>query len=54
MSTDADHAEALAWKAYAEACCEHDPVHGRHACAELARLVPRPRPVEEPLTAPKG
>lgn len=37
-----------AWKAYAEACCEHDQLHGKHACAELARLIPRQRTVTTP------
>lgn len=53
-SPDDVRAQDLAWKAYAEACCEHDPLHGRLACAELARLLPTQPPVEEHLTPTKG
>lgn len=54
MSKDAVQAQDEAWKAYAEACCQHDPERCRLAAAELKRLLPTPRPVEGGLTPTKG
>lgn len=43
MTADEELAERLAWKTYAEACCQHDCDTGRRACEELKRLVPEQR-----------
>lgn len=55
MAIDVERAIQQAWKDYADACCEHDLVHARHACAELAQLIPEQRsPVGQDTTPTKG
>lgn len=56
MTADQDRAVSLAWKSYAEACCEHDSLHGQHACAELVSLIPTqaPDPVPKASSPTKG
>lgn len=48
MTVETERAAEQAWKAYAEACLQHDCVMGQHACEDLQALAAACPPVVIP------